>query len=186
MSTGTRATVDVLTTTANDVRNVMADMSVEIATICKAVAGIARDFNVDSAISDTSILVLNDVVSVVRLQFYAGDQLVREYAYFVADQPLEAFGPGADQPPLGYIPEHARVRLVVTPNPKRPADYSNDWFRRLGWSSAPSLVMPENASHETYGTHVSGGFGVERKLLVNPKFDRPLSMDALRGVRKEG
>jgi hypothetical protein len=184
MSTTTR--VESTSITAGDVRQVMAMTTQEITTICTAAGRVARDFDVDGALVDCSLLALNDIISAIHLQLYVEGEIVREYSYVIADHPLEAHGPPADQPPLGPVPEGARVRLTVTRNPSQAQEVGDAWFRRLGWSTAGPLHRPEGVTPTTYGTFVSGGYGVERQLLVNPKFDRPAAIPAGQLMRKEG
>jgi len=188
-TTTTRSGTETTTITAGDVRQVMALTGQEIAAICNAAARIARDFDADSALVDCSLLALNDVITAIRLQFYVGQELVREYAYVIADQPREAYGPSPDRPPLGPIPDGARVRLIVNPNGRVCKEFRDGWFRRLGWTDAAPLRMPDGATHQAYGIFTSGGYAVERQLLVNPKYDRPVSVPTGQGIqrpRKEG
>ena len=173
MSTETVTTTQ--TITAADVREVMSMTTVEITAVCNAAARAARDFDIDGALVDCSLLALNDVITAIRLQLYCDDELVREHSYTLTGGPLGTFGPPPDQPPTGPVPDGARVRLVVTPNTRKAEDFREGWFRRLGWGNAKPLQIPKDARHETYGTFVSGGYGVERRLLVNPKYDLPVA-----------
>ena len=120
----------------------------------------------------------------VQLETYGGE-LVREHTYTISDGPLKAFGPAANQPPTGPVPDGARIRLVVTPNLQKPEEFRSGWFQRLGWTTASPLQVPADARRETYGTFVSGGYGVERTLLSNPKYDQPVSPRGDQHFRKE-
>jgi hypothetical protein len=162
---------------ADDVREVMGQTTLEIQTVCNAAARAARDFNVDNALVDCSLLALNNVITAIRLQLYFENEIVREHTYRITDEPLDAFGPGPDRPPAGPVslPEGARIRLVVTRNDRKSAEYCDNWFRRLGWTTAKPLFIPPDARRHTYGAFVSGGFGIERQLLVNPKYDQPIT-----------
>ncbi len=182
MKTETRSGTE--TITASDVRQVWNLATTEISVICNAAAHLTRDFDVDSALVDVSLLALNDIIASVHLQLYVGDELVREHGYFISDEVLEAAGPPPNQPPLGRIPEGARIRLVAMPNPRQPQAICDAWFQRLGWMPADPLQMPDT-EYSTYGTFTSGGYGVERKLLINPKYDRPVSGANGRSMRKE-
>ena len=101
------------------------------------------------------------------------------------DGTLTPNGPPADQPPVGYIPDDARVRLVAIRNPNAPPEHQAHWLKLLGSGTATPLVRPRGIAPEQYGTFVSGSYGVTRSLLVNPKFDRPIMplLDAVKGPR---
>jgi hypothetical protein len=173
------------TITANDIRSVMAQSSIELQAILHKASHLATDFHLDEAMSEISIFVLNDVISAIRLQVYCDDELVCEYKYTISDTALDASGPAPENPPPGVFPEDARIRLVVTRNPNQPKEYVDRWLSTLGWSPAKPLHIPKDAVAETYGTFVSGGFGVERQLLINPKFDRPVTAsEASKGGKK--
>jgi hypothetical protein len=186
MSTTTRTGTETTTITAGDVRQVMALTTEEITTICERAARVARDFDVDGAMVDCSIMALNDVICAIRLQLYREEEIVREYSYTIADAPLAASGPPADQPPIGSVPEGTRVRLIVETNDRVSTEVVQSWFRRLGWTTAKPLRRPAGVQAQTYGTFVSGGYGVERQLLVNPKYDRPAESGPVASMRKEG
>jgi len=175
MSTGTRTGTKTTTITAGDVRKVMAATTEEITTLCTRAGAVARDFNVDDALRDCSLFALNDIISAIRLQFYLGDELVREYAYVIAPSALTPEGPPPGQPPAGAIPPGARVRLVVSHNLATAREIRDGWFKRLGWGQCRPLQRPAGVQPQTYGTFASGGFGVERQLLVNPKYDQPVT-----------
>jgi hypothetical protein len=186
MSTTTRTGTETTTITAGDVRQVMALTTQEITTICERAAHVARDFDVDGAMVDCSLLALNDVIRVIRLQLYREGEIVREYSYTIADEPLVASGPPAHQPPIGSVPEGTRVRLTVQRNDRVSPEVADGWFRRLGWTTAKPLSCPEGVQAQTYGTFASGGYGVERQFLVNPKYDRPADSGPVASMRKEG
>jgi hypothetical protein len=186
MSTTTRTGTATTTITAGDVRQVMADTTAEITTILKAAAQLAPDFDVDRAMVDCSLFALNDILQAIHLELYLADELVREYRYVIGEEPMQAQGPPADKPPLGTIPAGARVRLTITHNPSQAPERIEEWLRRLGWSPARPLRVPEGVRPETYGTFVCGGYGVERQLLANPKFDRPAGGAPAVRSQKEG
>lgn len=174
MSTTTRTGTETTTITAGDVRHVMRNFSEEINYLCNTAAKVARDFDADSAVVDCSLLALNDIVSRFCLQFYLGKELVREYSYRIACQTLEPSGPAPNKAPTGSFPAGTRVRLVAHHNLRVPEDVRNEWFRRLGWKDVPPLECPPDVLQQRYGAFASGGFGLERHLLINPKYDRPM------------
>jgi hypothetical protein len=182
-STQTRSATT--TIAGGDVRKVINLASQEIRAICSATAQVTRDFDTDQAEIDLALLCLNDVISAMALEVYLGDEIVRQYTFVIAAQLLPSWGPPPDQPPLGPVPPSARVRLTVTPNPAVAKELRDDWFRKLGWRDAEPLRLPEGATLQVYGTYVSGGYGVERQLLVNPKFDRPVALAPGSTMRKE-
>lgn len=176
MSTTTRSVST--TISATDVRAVMRDMTIEVDTICKAARAVVREFDLDSALVEVSMLVLNDVISVIRLQFYTGQELVREYRYTLLDDGTTASGPAPNNPPLvASFPPGTRVRLTVQRNPRQTDAFCNSWFQRLNWMAAAALHTPTTMTSQAYGTFASGGIGAERRLLVNPRFDQPLKFD---------
>lgn len=152
----------------------MINITEEIVTVSRAAGEAGVDFDVDEALVDCSLLALNDIISSVHLQVYLGRELVREHAYVIADTPLQAWGPPPSEPPDGPVPDGARVRLTVAPNPHVARETRDEWFRRLGWVTAEPLEVPPGSTRHTYGAFASGGYGVERQLLVNPKYDRPV------------
>lgn len=172
MNTGTETRTT--TISAGDVRKVMSLVTEETRAICEAAAALSRDFDHDKSLLDISVMVLNEVIKAIKLQIYLREELVTEYAYVILDQTAEAYGPPAGKPPLGRLPNGARLRLVVIPNPAVAVVTKDAWFRRLGWSDAKPLALPPGASYITYGAFSSGGFAVERSLLTNPKFDCPV------------
>jgi len=174
-SSSTKSREETTTVSAANVREVMSMTSREISTILSRLSHIAPTFGVDKAMIDVSILTLNDVIESIHLQFYSGVELIREYRYVLANQALDPWGPSPDNPPMGIVPPDARVRLVVMPNPRQSKDFCDEWFKRLGWQYVSPLEMPDNMVHQAYGSFVSGGFGVERQLLSNPRFDTPVS-----------
>ena len=172
--TRTRTSTATTTITGGDVRKVWRCAQREIRTICSAAAGLAPDFDVDSALEDCAFFALADVISAVRLQIYLAGELVREYAYVVSDEPLAPAGTSADRPPLGEVPEGARVRLVATRNPAVTREEQDLAFNKRGWITASPLRIPESVAARQYGTFASGGYAVRRELLSNPKYDLPV------------
>jgi len=170
----TRTQTDTISVTATDVRTVMELVTEEISWLQEAYADVPSDFQLDEALVDCSLLVLNQVINAIRLQFYRNGELIREHAYLIRDGTQASSGPSSS-PPLGYLPEETRVRLAVTPNPDQPKAIRDAWLARLGWQTATALRLPANATCQSYGALSSGGFGVERQLLVHPDYDRPVS-----------
>jgi hypothetical protein len=176
MSTTTQTATQIVSITAGDVRQVMTAMSCEIRTLCQAAAHASPDFDGDTAERELAMLALQEVVSKCSLEFYLGDELVREYSFTVIDDgTLSTTGPSADDPPTGYIPEGARVRLTAMPNPKVPKEHRDHWFEMLGWTTSKAIKRPEGVRAQTYGAFASGSFGLQRQLLVNPKFDQAVA-----------
>jgi hypothetical protein len=180
MSYGTRSQARTLTQTttitASDVREVMNLTTQEITYICERAANLAVDFDLDQAMIDCSLLALNDIISAIKLQAYLEDDLIAEYCYSIADEPLDAWGPDADDAPLVDLPPGTRIRIAVNRNPNQPKNVCDAWMERLGWYSAPQLRQ-QATGHRVYGTFASGGYGVYRGLYVHPDFDRPVSSD---------
>ena len=185
MSTQTQTATQTVSITAGDVRQVMAAVSREIRAICRTAAHAARDFDSDTAETDCGLLALQEVVSGFSLQFYVDNELVREYAYLIRDDgSLTTTGPSEEAPPTGYIPENARVRLTAISNPNVSKEHRDHWFQLLGWMPANPLSRPQGLTAQTYGSFASGTYGVQRQLLINPKFDQPVEPAQI--VRKGG
>jgi hypothetical protein len=161
-----------VTTNAADVRQIMAMATTEITTIAHTIPQGSCDFDVDAALCDCSIFVLNDVIDAIQLQIYLDTQIVREYRYQIVTGSLTPYGPPANQPPLGYVPPGARIRLTVSTNPNVSWDYAQAWYRRLGWQDVEPLDYPPNTHYVGYGNFVSGGLGLDRQMLSNPNYDR--------------
>ncbi len=176
MSTITRTATETVSITAQDVRKVMSKWSRESRKICQAAAHASPDFDADTAEMEVAMLVLQEAICAFSLEFYVEQELVREYVFRICDDgTLTETGPSADNPPTGYIPEKARVRLTVTPNPQVTKEHRDHWFEMLGWADARLLTKPEGLRTQTYGSFASGGFGLQRTLRVNPKFDQPVA-----------
>jgi hypothetical protein len=58
------------------------------------------------------------------------------------------------------------------PNPRCPKEERDRLFQSLGWKDGAPLRRPPDVTAQLYGTFASGGYAVERQVLVNPKFDR--------------
>ena len=158
---------------SSDVRQVMQMITSDIQAVCRAAADAARTFDVDAALVDASILILNGVISGVALQIFLGTTIVREYRFELNDSQGGPSGPPAGQPPLGYVPEGARVRLTCTPDQRTPPAERQAWFDRLGWTNSEPLSHPSGTTDSSFGGFRSGGLFVERLLKSNPKYDRP-------------
>lgn len=175
--TTTHATTVSHTTTisSSDVRQVMRLVSMDVQAICQAAAHAALAFDLDDALTDISILVLNGVICGINLHIHLDNVVVREYSFVLKDAPSASSGPPAGQPPLGYVPAGAAIRLSVTPDTRTPEAERQAWFARLGWSSGTPLTYPQGATHSTYGSFGSGGLSVQRQLMTNPRYDRAAS-----------
>jgi hypothetical protein len=168
--TETYASTATHTITSADVRQVMQAVSDEIAGIVERAHNLIVEFDAEEALVDCSIFALNDVIEDIRVQAYEGGTLISEYRFAVADDEVAAAGPEAGDVPEAPMPAGARLRLVVNANPDKPKSYAQAWFDRLGWEPAADLDVPDDASHEQYGSFVSGGYGVTRELTVNPRY----------------
>ena len=176
MSTKTQTATQTVSITAGDVRQVMSASSREMRSICKKAAHAAPDFDADAAEKDLALLALQAAISKFSLQFYKAGELVCEYSFVICDDgSLTNSGSSEDASPTGYIPEGTRIRLTATPNPEVPKEHSDHWFDLLGWSTAKPLILPSGVTAKTYGSFASGSFGLQRQLLVNPKFDKPVT-----------
>ena len=169
-STATR-TVSV---SAADVREAMRLITLDVQAVCRAAAQAAQTFDMDQALIDTSILILNGIASAVNVQIFLDRTVIREYRFVLSDGPAGPSGPQGGQPPLGYVPPGARIRLSVTPDPRTPAAERDAWFARLNWTDAEPLSYAPGTTQATYGSFTSGGLRVKRQLMSNPNYDRPL------------
>jgi hypothetical protein len=174
MRTSTQTAAQTVTLTATNICVVNQLILREIQAAVESVPRAAATIDPETLETEVGILILNEVISDISLQIYVDREVVREYRYVITDQLREAWGPPAERPPLGPVPEGARIRVVVTPNPKTARETRDKWFRRLGWCDAEPLLRPAGVMYEAYGVFASGGFAVERQLLVNPKYDRSL------------
>lgn len=174
-STNTSATTHTVSVSASDVRQVMRFISADIEAVCRAAAHAARAFNLDAALLDVSLLVLNGVAKGVSLEIHKDGVIVREYAFLLSDGPENTSGPPAGQPPLGYVPAGARIRVSVMPDTRVPAAERRAWFDRLGWVDAAPLTYPKDVTTTDFGAYGSGGLGVQRHLMSNPRYDRAAS-----------
>lgn len=181
MSTQTQTATATRTITAADVRNVFANIATDLTALCRAFQHLPGKIDLDTVLVDLSTFALNDVIDEICLQIHRGGCLVREYSYVIADDVLTAHGPPPGQLPVGAVPQDARIRLVVRGNRRRPSDYTDAWFRRLGWSDAEPLQMPPGARYEPVGAFASGGYGVHRRLMVDPRLDRGTAHESSRG-----
>ena len=172
MSTATYASTQTVTISASDVRQVMRQLTTEITTICHHAAAnnVFVNFDLDDALTDISILFLNDIILGAEVQFYIGHTLVREYAYQVSDDALPASGPSASQPPLGSYPAGTLVRLTLSPNTAVEQSVRDDWFERLGWHYG-ELLDRTDITATRYGVFANGNYALTRELLVNPRYD---------------
>lgn len=173
----TRTATDTTTFAFADIREVWRQVGQEISAICRAAGAVASDFDSEKAIVDCNMLAMNNIIVALALQFYVGSEIIREYRYQVITGPFGDRKSGGD-PPLGAIPTEARVRLVVTPNTAVPEDQRRRWLDRLGWRTARTLTAPAGAKHQVYGHFTSGGYGLERSVLVHPAYDRPVDRSA--------
>lgn len=160
------------TISSTDVRKVMEWVSEEIERIVERARDLILDFDCDEALVDCSIFALNDVIADVRVQAYEGSTLISEYRFAIADDEIDASGPEAGEVPDAPMPSGAHLRLVVYPNPKKPRSYTQAWFERLHWHEVDDLDVPDDATHDQYGTFASGGYGVTRELTINPRYTR--------------
>lgn len=174
MPAQTQTTTRSFSITAADVRVVMRSLAEEVRFLLKSM-GVGDLARFEGALVDVNILALNGIVSAAHLQFYLGDELVRAHSYVIAGEPQVAAGPPPDRAPVGRLPAGTQVRLVLTPNPELPREARDPWFKQLGWADARPLRLPEGVAATTYGRFASGGFGIERRLLVNPRYDRPVA-----------
>jgi len=62
------------------------------------------------------------------------------------------------------------VRFVVQRNPRQSEEYVNEWLTRLGYHTCDPLIVPEGAISTTYGAFASGGFGLTRTQIVDPRY----------------
>jgi hypothetical protein len=173
MLTQTQTTT--FTLTASDVREVMQLTTQEICSIAAAFPELFAHIDVDGVLVDCSLFVLNSVIASLEVEFFLNGEVVRAYRYLVSDSGLTAFGPSASEPPIGFLPPGTQVRIAVSSNPEQTSEYCNAWFNRLGWQTVEQLRIPDGVQYQAYGAFVSGRFGVERQLLVNPRFDQPVS-----------
>jgi len=163
-----------VTVSAADVRETMRFISLDIQAVCRAAAQAALTFEMDQALIDVALLVLNGIASAVNLQIFLDRTVIREYRFQLSDAPAGPSGPPAGQPPLGYTPPNARIRLSVTPDQRTPASEREAWFDRLGWTDAEPLSYASGTTQATYGRFVSGGLRVQRQLMSNPNYDRSI------------
>jgi len=170
----TTTATDTITFAFADIREVWRAAGQEITTICRLAGAAAMGFDPDSSIIDVNLLAMNGVISAAALEIYIGSELVRRYHYRIVTDSLASHGPDATNPPMGAVPPGARVRLTATPNPQVPKPERDAWFSRLGWKTATPLDYPGGTKARAYGAFVSGGYGLERSVLVNPKYDQPL------------
>lgn len=177
--TATRTETGTTTIAATDIRAVHRDMGTEMAAIVRAFHGGGVDFDLDQALIDLGIMQLNGLIRRIKVQAYLGGQIVREHAYEILDESVDAWGPDPDNPPLGDVPAGARLRLIVTQNEALPSSIRQEWFRRLGWVDAERFGYPPNARHEKYGAFASGGYGVSRSYLADPSQARPSADDSI-------
>ncbi len=174
-STNSSTQTHTVTISSNDVRQVMRYIGADIQAICQAASQATHAFNMDEALVDVSVLLLNGVISGVTLWIEKEGVVVREYGFQFVDAPGGAAGPPAGQPPLGYVPSGARVRLRVTADTRLPVAEREAWFDRLGWKDSEPLTYAQGTTQTTYGSFQSGGLSVERNLKANPAYDRPQS-----------
>ena len=160
------------TVSAADVRQVMRLITADVEAVCRAAAHAARAFDLDAALTDVSILTLNGVIGAVHLILHKDGMIVRAYSFKFQDGPADFSGPPAGNPPLGYVPDGARVRLSVSPDPRVPESERRAWFDRLGWTTAEPLRYPTGIAHQAYGAFRSGGLYISRSLMANPDYDR--------------
>jgi|GEM_PF-3556830 len=180
---GTRTGTNTITVTGGDVRKVLGWAVTTIKAVCKAAKHASKDFDEDAASEDLGLFVMYEIIEGFHLQIYHSGTLVREYSFDIAAEPVETWGPAADSPPLGYVPEGAHIRLVVTPNRQANREQVTEWFRRRNWTDAAPLNRPKG-THQTYGAFGSGGFGLHRRLLSNPDFDKPMDLKGLSSYKK--
>ena len=180
MSSSTRTSTSTAshtaTVSAGDVREVMRLITSDVQAVCRAAAQAALSFDMDAALVDASILILNGIVRSVALQIYLSGTVVREYVFELSDSQAGTTGPPAGQPPLGYVPPGAKIRLSVTPDTRVSAAEREAWFARLGWTTdAAPLAYAAGTTQATYGAFRSGGLAIQRSWKVNPKYDRATS-----------
>jgi hypothetical protein len=156
-------------TFVGDVGNVFTQVFTEISTIKNTCKQAAYDFDLESVQDDVATFALNEVIAAVHLDFYLGDEIVRQYRYRILDTPTPASGPPADAPPIGPIVAGVRARIVVTANPLKPKEYVDKFFQRRGWTTAAPLHIPGDAISGVYGVMASGSYAVERRLVVSPR-----------------
>jgi hypothetical protein len=133
--------------------------------------------DLDTCEADLDRLIANRIISAVRIQCYTGDVLIYERAFVFARQPLAPGGSEVD-PSLESLPDEARFRVVVTPNPDVPEASRETWFDHLGWSAAAPLRKPPAVVPQTYLTSVHDEYAsdetpplcVQHQLWVNPQF----------------
>jgi len=184
--TNTSTTIRTSTTTVSstDIRDVIYLMFTEIRCIYKGFPQDAK-YDLDQLQMDLSMLALNAVISAVHLTVVLGSVVVRDYRWEIVDADAGSWGPGADNPPTGPVPAGATIRISVTHNLNIPEDIRAAWFRRLKWGIAPDLQYPDGEVHQIYGTHVSGGYGVTRGVLHNPKFHQEARTATARYTKEE-
>lgn len=172
--TNTLTATHTVSVSANDVREVMRLITSDIQAVCRAAAQAAQTFDMDQALVDASLFVLNGVASAVNLEIYLDGTVIREYRFLLSDAASGPSGPPAGQPPLGYVPPGACIRLSVTPDPRTPAAERQAWYARLGWMDAEPLSYAPGTTQTAYGTFASGGLRVQRHLMSNPDYDRTI------------
>ena len=173
--TTTRAETSTTTfsVSATDVRQIMRDITGDIQAVCRAAAH-ALCFDTDAALVDASILILNAVASGIILRIHLNNVVVREYRFLLTESRNAASGPPSGKPPLGYVPDGARLRLSVILDERTPAAERQAWLDRLGWTTEDPLEYALGTAETTYGAFRSGGLYVQRQLRTNPKYDKGL------------
>ncbi len=167
-STGTH-TVSV---SASDVRLVMRMVTGDFRAICQAAPQATRLFDLDVNLTDVSIMVLNGLVESIYLTIELNGTVIREYRFRLTDDLDGMPGPPAGQPPIGYVPAGARLRLRVVRDPRVPEAEYRAWMNSLNWTECEPLTYANGTRQTVYGAFRSGGLAVERSLTADPAYDR--------------
>lgn len=170
--TNTATDTHTISINASDVRLVMRHIGADIQAVCQAASQAAGHFNMKEVLTDVSILLLNGVISGVELVIEKEGVVVREYEFQFVNSASGMSGPPAGQPPLGYVPAGARLRVRVTPDTDVPKAERDAWFDELGWKDGEPLTYAPGTAQTAYGSFQSGGLCVERILKANPSYDR--------------
>jgi hypothetical protein len=137
-----------VTFTFEDIREVWRKVGEEIQAICSRAGNMAVRFDVPKAIVEVNILAMNNVIDAVGLDIFVEDELLYRYQYRIITGAIQAFGPSAQNPPVGSLPIGARVRLTVAHNENVPETTRREWLDRLGWSPSKPLKVPDGATTE--------------------------------------
>lgn len=171
-TTYTSAGTHTVTVSASDVREVMRQITGDIRAVCQAAAQATKLLNLDETLLDVSIMVLNGLIQSVHLYIEINHIVIREYRFRLSDELAGAPGPPAGQPPLGYVPPCARLRLGVSRDPRVPEAEYQTWIKQLGWGEGEALTYATGTRQMVYGSFRSGGLAVERTLKMDPTYDK--------------